>query len=94
MHAPTIRPHRRQGTAAAIMRAIAHRSPRLNTTPDSVCEREQCFVAWTGEEADCWNCSMPATHRSTRRGSALQRLLAAVDAHTPRPRTSRKAGLA
>ncbi|MDQ1013155.1 hypothetical protein QFZ82_007640 [Streptomyces sp. V4I23] len=48
----------------------------------------------TGEEADCWNCGLPATLRSTRRGSALQRLLAAVDAHTPRPRNSRKAALA
>ncbi|MGP4001541.1 hypothetical protein [Streptomyces sp. 8N706] len=94
MHAPTVRPQRQQGTTAAIMRAIARRSPRLNTTAESVCEREQCFVAWSGEEADCWNCGMPATLRSTRRGSALQRLLAAVDAHTPRPRNSRKAALA
>ncbi|MET9427940.1 MULTISPECIES: hypothetical protein [unclassified Streptomyces] len=94
MHAPTLRPQRQQGIAATIMRAIARRSPRLNTTPESVCEREQCFVAWTGEEADCWNCGMPATLRSTRRGSALQRLLAAVDPNTPRPRTSRKAALA
>ncbi|MEV6654898.1 hypothetical protein [Streptomyces sp. NPDC051219] len=94
MHVPTVRPKTTKRNAAAIMRAIARRSPRLNTTPESVCEREQCFVAWTGEEADCWNCGMPATLRSTRRGSALQRLLAAVDAHNPRPRNSRKAALA
>ncbi|MDQ1013154.1 hypothetical protein QFZ82_007639 [Streptomyces sp. V4I23] len=45
MHAPTVRPKTTKRNAAAIMRAIARRSPRLNTTPESVCEREQCFVA-------------------------------------------------
>jgi hypothetical protein len=95
MHALIVRPKPKR-TAAAIMRAIARRSPRLNTTAESVCEREQCFVAWAGEEADCWNCGMPATHRSTRRGSALQRLLSAVDPHdeAARIRNSRKAALA
>lgn len=92
MHAPTFRPKPHRRTAAAIMRAIARRSPRLNTTRESVCER--CFVAWAGEEADCWNCGMPATHRSHQRGSSLQRLLTAVDSHTPRAHTIRKGTLA
>ncbi|MEU7039260.1 hypothetical protein ABZ958_37230 [Streptomyces sp. NPDC046237] len=61
------------------MSAIAGRSSRLRGSAESVCEREQCSVAWAGEEADCWNCGMPATHRTPARGSALQRLLAAVD---------------
>lgn len=93
MHAPTVRP-KPPHTAASIMRAIASRAPHL--APESVCEREQCFVGWAGEEADCWNCGMPATLRSHRRGSALQRLLAAVDSHAARSRTSRnrKAALA
>ncbi|GGT54363.1 hypothetical protein GCM10010271_67790 [Streptomyces kurssanovii] len=94
MHALTVRPKPKRTTAAAIMRAIANRSSHLRGTTESVCEREQCFVAWTGEEADCWNCGMPATLRSTRRGSALQRLLAAVDAHAARPSNPRKAALA
>ncbi|MEU4496945.1 hypothetical protein AB0F96_26755 [Streptomyces sp. NPDC023998] len=94
MHALTVRPKRQQRTAAAIMRAIARRSPRLHTTSESVCEREECFVAWAGEEADCWNCGMPATVRSNRRGSALQRLLAAVDSGAVRFRNHRKAALA
>lgn len=51
-------------------------------------------MAWAGEEADCWNCGMPATVRSTRRGSALQRLLAAVDPHNVTAGINRKAALA
>ena len=92
MPVPTVRPKTTQRTTAAVMRAIASRNPCL--VPESVCEREQCLVAWTGEEADCWNCGMPATARSTRHGSALQRLLVTVDAHTRRLRDSRKAALA
>lgn len=82
MHALATRPKPPQRTAASIVRAIASRSRRISSTAESVCERQQCFVAWTGEEADCWNCGLPATHRSTRHGSALQRLLAAVDPTT------------
>ncbi|WP_329583642.1 hypothetical protein [Streptomyces sp. NBC_01361] len=93
MHVLTVRPKTHpQRTAAASMRAIAHRTPRF--VPESVCEREQCLVAWAGEEADCWNCGMPATVRSTRRGSALQRLLAAVDPHNVTAGINRKAALA
>ncbi|EPH46883.1 hypothetical protein ABT390_33925 [Streptomyces aurantiacus] len=89
MHTLRIPAQRQQRSAAALIRAIAHRTPRLR--PESVCERSRCFVAWTGEEADCWNCGLPATFRSARRGSALQRLLTAVDAHTLRTRTAPKA---
>lgn len=84
MHA-TARTRRRPNTSAsrtvaAIMRNIAHRSPRLRPQPqDFVCSRTQCDVAWRGEEADCWNCGLPATYRRAYAGSALQRLLAAVD---------------
>ncbi|WP_330481380.1 hypothetical protein [Streptomyces sp. NBC_00724] len=92
MQALSIRPKPQQRTVAAIMRAIASRNPNL--APESVCEREQCFVAWAGEEADCWNCGMPATIRPDRRGSALQRLLTAVDSHAVRSRSPRKAALA
>ncbi|MDQ0946001.1 hypothetical protein [Streptomyces sp. V1I1] len=94
MHALTARPKPQQRTAAAIMRAIARRSPHLHTTPEPVCEREECFVAWAGEEADCWNCGMPATLRSNRRGSALQRLLAVVDSGAVRSAGHRKAAAA
>jgi hypothetical protein len=66
-------------TAAEIMREIAARTPRLHRTPESVCTRRQCDVAWRGEENDCWNCGLPATDTYRRRGSALQRLLAQVD---------------
>ncbi|MFI6658091.1 hypothetical protein ACIBL8_21510 [Streptomyces sp. NPDC050523] len=66
-------------TAAEIMREIAARTPRLHRTPESVCTRRQCDVAWRGEENDCWNCGLPATETYRRRGSALQRLLAQVD---------------
>lgn len=62
-------------TAVEIMRQIAARSPRLRRTPESVCTRQQCGVTWSGEEGDCWNCGMPATATSRRRGSALQHLL-------------------
>ncbi|MBL1086809.1 hypothetical protein JK359_33430 [Streptomyces actinomycinicus] len=71
-------------TAAEIMRQIAARSPRLGRTPESVCTRQQCHVAWRGEENDCWHCGLPATATYRRRGSALQRLLAQVDAGTAR----------
>lgn len=66
-------------TAAEIMREIAARTPRLHRTPESVCTRQKCDVAWRGEENDCWNCGLPATGTYRRRGSALQRLLAQVD---------------
>lgn len=69
-------------SAGAIMRRIATRTPQLHPRPaDFVCTRSTCDVAWSGDEADCWNCGMPATHR-TSRGSALQRLLLSVDPHT------------
>ncbi|MFJ2007941.1 hypothetical protein [Streptomyces chartreusis] len=69
-------------TATEIMREIAARSPRLRCTPESVCTRRQCGVAWRGEEGDCWNCGMPATSTYRRRGSALQKLLTQVDITT------------
>ncbi|MFD9047792.1 hypothetical protein [Streptomyces zaomyceticus] len=90
MHAQHPRP---QATTAVLVRAVACRAPGLTTTYESVCAREKCSVAWSGDEADCWNCGLPATHRSTQRGSALQRLLATFHARTPR-RGSRKAALA
>ncbi|MET7563748.1 hypothetical protein ABZS95_26640 [Streptomyces sp. NPDC005479] len=92
MHALSVRPKPQQRTVTAIMQAIAPRNPHF--APESVCEREQCFVAWPGEEADCWNCGMPATLRPDRRGSALQRLLTAVESHAVRSRNPRKAALA
>ncbi|WP_351233870.1 hypothetical protein [Streptomyces sp. NPDC002133] len=94
MHASSVRPNPTQRTAATITRAIAHRNPHLRRTRESLCERQHCFVAWAGEEADCWNCGLPATHRSNRRGSALQRLLAGVDSHVIRSRNTGKAAQA
>lgn len=94
MHATATRPNTQRPSAATIMRAIARRNPRLRRTRESVCERQRCFVAWAGEEADCWNCGLPSTHRSNRHGSALQRLLTAVDPHTARSRRNRKAAQA
>ncbi|WP_316779641.1 hypothetical protein [Streptomyces sasae] len=85
MHVRTSRkstPGRR--TAAEIMRGIAARSPHLRRTPESVCTRRGCDVAWRGEENDCWHCGMPATATYKRRGSALQQLLTRVDAGTAR----------
>jgi hypothetical protein len=67
-------------SAAEIMRDIAARSTRLHRTPEFACTRHQCDVAWRGEESDCWNCGLPATATFRRRGSALQKLLAQVDA--------------
>lgn len=71
-------------TAGEIMREIAARSPRLHRTPESVCTRRKCDVAWRGEEGDCWSCGLPATGTYRRRGSALQNLLAQVDIHKTR----------
>ncbi|WP_331762364.1 hypothetical protein OG612_45220 (plasmid) [Streptomyces sp. NBC_01527] len=94
MHATPVRPKPKKRTVAALMRAMARPNPRLQCSREYVCEREQCLAAWAGEEADCWNCGMPATDSNDQRGSALQRLLAAVDSHAVRSRSPRKAAQA
>ncbi|MFI8769529.1 hypothetical protein ACIGN6_32120 [Streptomyces sp. NPDC053792] len=75
---PTTLTHPR--AAARILRTIAQAGPLLRTAARGhLCAR--CDVAWTGQEADCWNCGSPATVSSHRQDSTLHRLLAAT---TPR----------
>ncbi|MGW4784934.1 hypothetical protein [Streptomyces sp. NPDC004230] len=86
MHARTRDKRTARRSAGDVMRGIAACTPSLNRTPESICTRQACDVAWRGEENDCWSCGLPATGTYRLRGSALQRLLAQVG-----PGTRRKA---
>ncbi|MFE1499930.1 hypothetical protein ACFW89_33195, partial [Streptomyces albidoflavus] len=66
---------RHLGTAARLLKSLAKTNPLL-AEREFVCSR--CDVAWQGDEADCWNCGLPATFSSHRDGAALQRLLTAT----------------
>ncbi|MCX5078784.1 hypothetical protein OHA84_37840 (plasmid) [Streptomyces sp. NBC_00513] len=63
----------RLGIAARILESLVKTNPQL-VDREFVCTC--CDVAWEGDEADCWNCGLPATFSSHRPGSALARLLA------------------
>ncbi|WP_030387932.1 hypothetical protein [Streptomyces sp. NRRL S-241] len=69
-HAPTTR---RLTTAGRILKSLAKANPLLADRA-FVCSR--CAVAWQGDEADCWSCSLPASFSSHHHGSALHHLLA------------------
>lgn len=59
---------------ATIMRTIGQRRhAHTHTRGHFLCN--PCKVAWTGAEADCWNCGRPATTEYGHRGAALQQLL-------------------
>ncbi len=77
MHATRHKQHhtttRRLSTADRILKSLAKANPLLAERA-FVCNR--CAVAWQGDEADCWNCGMPATFGSHHHGSALHHLLA------------------
>ncbi|MCX5318110.1 hypothetical protein [Streptomyces sp. NBC_00154] len=62
--------------AAAKMRAIATRRPLPTRGRDFHCA--PCSTAWTGAEADCWSCGLPATQEHAHPGTGLQLLLNAV----------------
>jgi len=70
---------------AALIRAIGRRRP--GGPLHFVCG--DCETSWSGAEADCWNCSMPATTEYTHRGSALLLLLQRTRP-APRPRTRKE----
>ncbi|MBT2406876.1 MULTISPECIES: hypothetical protein [unclassified Streptomyces] len=80
MHATRRKQHntsttRSLGAAGRFLKSLAKANPLLADRA-FVCSR--CDVSWTGDEADCWNCGMPATFGSHHHGSALHHLLAAT----------------
>ncbi|MET8624693.1 hypothetical protein ABZW30_13205 [Kitasatospora sp. NPDC004669] len=77
---PTPSPGQRQHAASAI-RAIGQLAPRPSRARYAC---NTCSVAWSGPEADCWCCGMPAIH-ARNDASLLHHLLLA-------PVTPRKAG--
>ncbi|MCX4919922.1 hypothetical protein [Streptomyces sp. NBC_00687] len=75
---------------AADIRAIGLRRRRhLNAFPSFLCG--PCKTAWTGAEADCFSCGLPATQEHSHPGSALQVLLIAVG-RTPALKSPRTEG--
>ncbi|WP_148081955.1 hypothetical protein [Streptomyces botrytidirepellens] len=75
-----IRTRRPDAAVAAILRTIGQR-PRPASF-SLLCQ--PCQVSWAGPEADCWNCGRPASSKHPY-GSALNRLLTAVEANGPTP---------
>ncbi|MGW0653688.1 hypothetical protein ACWD4T_33710 [Streptomyces umbrinus] len=62
---------------AARMRAIGlNRRRPAPRRPSFLCSR--CSTSWTGAEADCFSCGLPATQEQSHPGTALQLLLIAV----------------
>ncbi|OIJ95431.1 hypothetical protein [Streptomyces colonosanans] len=64
--------------AAARMRAIGlnRLRPLPRSGPSFLCSR--CSTSWTGAEADCFSCGLPATQEYSHPHAALQVLLIAV----------------
>jgi hypothetical protein len=62
-----VNPRHRLTPAAvtAVLRAAP--APRLRLTAARTFICEPCLVSWSGDEADCWNCGLPATTSRTRR---------------------------
>lgn len=59
--------------AALTIRSIGRLAPRPHRSRYAC---SPCSVAWSGPEADCWSCGLPATHASDD-ASLLHRLLLA-----------------
>ncbi|MFI9365980.1 hypothetical protein ACIG5E_33755 [Kitasatospora sp. NPDC053057] len=57
---PALSPDQRRQAAAAI-RTIGRLAPRPHRSRYACAT---CSVAWSGPEADCWTCGLPATHSS------------------------------
>ncbi|WP_327071920.1 hypothetical protein [Kitasatospora sp. NBC_01302] len=47
--------------AALTIRSIGRLAPRPSRARYACAS---CSTAWSGPEADCWNCGLPATHSS------------------------------
>lgn len=73
----TVRRRLSPAVIAAVLRASP--APRLRPIAARTLICEPCCVTWAGDEADCWNCGLPATTSRTRR--VLQ---------APRPRPTRR----
>ncbi|MFD0567891.1 hypothetical protein ACFQ2M_42375 [Kitasatospora saccharophila] len=69
--------------AAAAIRAIGRLAPRPARARYACAT---CSVAWSGPEADCWNCSLPATHSSNDASLLHLLLLSPVIAGAPKAR--------
>ncbi|MFI9588260.1 hypothetical protein ACIHCQ_42245 [Streptomyces sp. NPDC052236] len=75
---------------AAIMRSIGQRRrlPLPAAGRAFICS--PCSVSWVGEEADCWNCGLPASSEYARHSAAVRTLLASVSHGPARPATRRR----
>ncbi|MFE9427802.1 hypothetical protein ACFYNO_33130 [Kitasatospora sp. NPDC006697] len=70
--------------AASVIRSIGHLAPRPHRARYACAS---CSTAWSGPEADCWSCGLPATHASDDVSWLHRLLLAPVLPRAPKAGT-------